>query len=269
MADPLDRTHGWIGLARGVWQSPSSLQVLTLELGGDVTLNLVQIPAGDFLMGSPASEPGRDANEVQHVVRITRPFYLGAHEVTQEQYELVMGSNPSAFREAKNPVEQVSWHEAQEFCRKLSEKTGRTVRLPTEAEWEYASRAGTAGPLLKRACGLLANRRAMGSGFLRRAGLGGFLAVQVLLNGSMNQLCAGPPDCGGFGIQPVQQGLIQSHSDLLFARSLQHDSQYTREMHCDQEVLRFDMQWDTMHTTTAALPRAGRASREYFTRSRP
>jgi formylglycine-generating enzyme required for sulfatase activity len=76
-------------------------------------------------------------------VRISKPFFMNVYEVTQEQYEAVMGGNPSNFKGARNPVEWVSWEDATEFCRRLSQKTGRTVRLPTEAEWEYACRAGT------------------------------------------------------------------------------------------------------------------------------
>jgi formylglycine-generating enzyme required for sulfatase activity len=71
---------------------------------------------------------------------------MGRFEVTQEQYQKVMGKNPSNFKEAKHPVEQVSWNDAVEFCKKLSQKTGRTYRLPSEAEWEYACRAGTTTP---------------------------------------------------------------------------------------------------------------------------
>jgi formylglycine-generating enzyme required for sulfatase activity len=117
---------------------------MELDLGGGMTMKLALIPAGEFLMGSPAGEAGRGDHEgPQHRVRITKAFYMGATQVTQEQYQAVMGKNPSWFKGAKNPVEQVSWNDAQEFCRRLSAKTGKTVRLPTEAEWEYACRAGT------------------------------------------------------------------------------------------------------------------------------
>jgi len=117
---------------------------LTLALADKVTLKLVLIPAGKFMMGSPVNEPGRDFDEgPRRMVTVTRPFYMGVYEVTQEQYECVMGKNPSHFNGAVNPVEMVSWNDAMEFCRKLSAKSGRTVRLPTEAEWEYACRAGT------------------------------------------------------------------------------------------------------------------------------
>ena len=78
-----------------------------------------------------------------HEVTISKPFHMGIYEVTQKQYEAVMGKNPSHFPEAAKPVETVTWEDAAEFCRKLSQKTGQTVRLPTEAEWEYACRAGS------------------------------------------------------------------------------------------------------------------------------
>ncbi len=118
-----------------------------------IDMKLAYIPAGKFLMGSPSSEPERDANELQHEVEISRPFYLGVYPVTQAQWLKVMPKNPSHF-DARNgggplyPVDQVRPAEAAEFCRKLSalpeeKKAGRVYRLPTEAEWEYACRAGT------------------------------------------------------------------------------------------------------------------------------
>jgi formylglycine-generating enzyme required for sulfatase activity len=116
---------------------------LTLDLGDKVTLKLVRIPEGKFLMGSPESEKDRDKNETQHEVTISKPFYMGVTEVTQEQYETVMGNNPSTFKGKTNPVEAVSWDDAQTFCKLLSKKSGKTVVLPTEAQWEYACRAGT------------------------------------------------------------------------------------------------------------------------------
>ncbi|MBL7140416.1 MAG: formylglycine-generating enzyme family protein [Planctomycetes bacterium] len=109
-----------------------------VDLGGGVTMRFVFIPAGSFPMGSPASEAGRDGDELQHRVTLTKPFYLGKNEVTQGEWQSVMGSNPSHFKGSNRlPVEMVSWQDCQEFCR----KTG--LRLPTEAEWEYACRAGT------------------------------------------------------------------------------------------------------------------------------
>jgi formylglycine-generating enzyme required for sulfatase activity len=121
----------------------SSAAALTLDFGKGVTMKLVLIRPGRFMMGSPDSEQGGDSRESpQHEVVITKPFYIGVTEVTQAQYEAVMGRNPSKFKGPTNPVDSVIWDEAVEFCRKLSEKTGETIRLPTEAEWEYACRAG-------------------------------------------------------------------------------------------------------------------------------
>ena len=109
-----------------------------------IGMQLKLIPAGSFLMGSPESEQERKENEIQHKVTLTKSFYLGIYEVTQEQYEKVMGSNPSKFKGAKLPVEMVNWDDAREFCEKLSQlEKNMTYRLPSEAEWEYAARAGT------------------------------------------------------------------------------------------------------------------------------
>jgi len=119
-------------------------KTLILNLGKGVTMKFVRIPAGKFLMGSPETEAGRVDNEgPQHTVTISRPFYLGVTEVTQAQYEAVMGANPSNIKSANRPAAKVSWDDAMRFCAKLSEKTKRKVRLPSEAEWEYACRAGT------------------------------------------------------------------------------------------------------------------------------
>ena len=109
---------------------------------------LVPIPAGEFLMGSPETEPGRLSNDVQHQVTLTKPFLLGVHEVTQGQWQAVMGTTPwkgkQYVKEGDDyPATHVNWHDAVEFCRQLSEKEGLEYRLPTEAEWEYACRAGT------------------------------------------------------------------------------------------------------------------------------
>jgi len=96
-------------------------------------------PPGEFMMGSPASEKGRLKNEAQHSVTITKAFYLSETEVTQEVWQKVMGANPSSFKGASNPVEQVSWNDCQKFCQSSG------LRLATESEWEYACRAGTTG----------------------------------------------------------------------------------------------------------------------------
>ncbi|MDP6381551.1 MAG: formylglycine-generating enzyme family protein, partial [Phycisphaerae bacterium] len=123
-------------------------KTVTLNLGGGVTMKFALVPAGKFVMGSPATEKHRDNNDEgpQHKVTISKPYYMGTCEVTQEQYVAMMGKNPSQFKNPKNPVETVPWNDAVEFCRKLSARTGRTVRLPTEAQWEYACRAGTTTP---------------------------------------------------------------------------------------------------------------------------
>ncbi len=112
-----------------------------------IGMRFVLIPAGEFLMGSPEGEQGASPDEKpQHKVRITKPFYLGVYEVTQREYVAVMGSNPSRFRAATHPVGRVSWEDAVAFCGKLSAQEGQEYRLPTEAEWEYACRAGTTTP---------------------------------------------------------------------------------------------------------------------------
>jgi formylglycine-generating enzyme required for sulfatase activity len=120
----------------------------TMDLGNGVTLDVVKIPAGQFLMGSPDNEERRyEYEDPQH--RVTIPeFWLGKYPVTQAQYQAVMGNNPSFFTKdgVDRPVERVSWHEAAKFCKKISGKTGDTFRLPSEAEWEYACRARTKTP---------------------------------------------------------------------------------------------------------------------------
>ncbi|MEJ6479977.1 SUMF1/EgtB/PvdO family nonheme iron enzyme [Nostoc punctiforme UO1] len=116
------------------------------DLGNGITLDMVQIVEGSFNMGSPPDENGRAKNEEpQHVVNVPA-FFIGKFEVTQEQYQQIMGSTPSKFKGAKRPVEQVSWNDSVEFCKKLSQKAGREYCLPSEAEWEYACRAGTTTP---------------------------------------------------------------------------------------------------------------------------
>ena len=119
--------------------------ILPDETTNDIGMQFKLIPAGEFLMGSPADDPDKSSKETpQHRVRITKPYYLGVYEVTQGEYQKVMGKNPSEFKGLTRPVEQVSWEDATEFCRKLSQTDTRfSYRLPTEAEWEYACRAGT------------------------------------------------------------------------------------------------------------------------------
>jgi len=129
--------------AGGKTKSPP--KELTIDLGKGVKLELVLIPAGEFMMGSPASD--KDAfpfEKPQRRVRITKPFYLGKYLVTQEQWEAVTGSNPSRLKGPKNPVETVSWDDCQQFLGKLNSKSaagGGKFQLPSEAQWEYACRA--------------------------------------------------------------------------------------------------------------------------------
>jgi formylglycine-generating enzyme required for sulfatase activity len=120
---------------------------LTANFVNWVRMEFVLIPAGKFMMGSPKSEAGRsDSEDTQHGVTIAAPFYLGKYEVTQGEWKAVMGSNPSMFKgDDRLPVEGVSWDDCQEFITRLNaKKDGYVYRLPSEAEWEYACRAGTA-----------------------------------------------------------------------------------------------------------------------------
>jgi len=148
--------------------SPDPAAVLSkyieLDLGGGVKMKLVRIEPGTFSMGSPPGEKDRDGDEFQHPVEISKPFFMGIHEVTQAQYQRIIGKNPSWFSAQGDgngkvaglntddfPVEQVSWNDAMEFCRTASnlpqvKAQGWLVDLPTEAEWEYACRAGTKTP---------------------------------------------------------------------------------------------------------------------------
>jgi len=120
-------------------------KTLAVDLGKGVKLELVLIPAGEFKMGSPDSD--KDAfkwEKPQHRVRITKPFYLGKFLVTQEQWEAVMGGNPSDLKGPKKPVEMVNWEDCQKFLKRLNDKVrGERFQLPTEAQWEYACRAGS------------------------------------------------------------------------------------------------------------------------------
>jgi len=111
-----------------------------------IGMDFVRIPSGTFLMGSNSSEAGTHEKPA-HMVNVSRPFYMATTEVTQAQWKAVMAGNPSRFHGDDLPVERVSWSEAREFIRRLNAWEGTTLyRLPTEAEWEYACRAGTSGP---------------------------------------------------------------------------------------------------------------------------
>ena len=126
--------------------TPTLAPIPTPPTNNDVTLEMVKIPGGTFIMGSPEGENGRDSNESPQYQVNVPTFFMSKFEITQEQYQQVMGENPSYFKGYKHPVENVSWNDAVEFCRRLSLETGRNYRLPTEAEWEYAARAGTTTP---------------------------------------------------------------------------------------------------------------------------
>ncbi len=127
----------------------------TEDLGDGIKLTLMLIPSGEFLMGAPPDEPESEARErPQHKVRVSQ-FLMGRYPVTQAQWQVVAGydrvdkdlnPDPSNFKGVNRPVEQVSWEEAQEFCQRLSSKTKKDYRLPSEAQWEYACRAGATTP---------------------------------------------------------------------------------------------------------------------------
>jgi formylglycine-generating enzyme required for sulfatase activity len=143
----------------------------------------IEVHPGGFVMGSPPDEPGREEQERQHAVTLSHPFWLGAFEVTQHQWEVVMGTNPSWFRtdDGSRPVESVTWFEVQEFLSRLTEHvTGSRFRLPTEAEWEYACRADTTtaygtGPVLRETdANVAASPEMTATGHGRTMGVGSF-----------------------------------------------------------------------------------------------
>ncbi len=120
--------------------STTGASQLTLDLGGGVTMELLSIPAGTFVMGN---DEGYDDEQPLHQVTISRELYIGKYEVTQEQWKAVMGTSPSGHPGSSRPVEKVSWEDAVAITEALSGTTGHDIRQPTEAEWEYACRAGT------------------------------------------------------------------------------------------------------------------------------
>jgi len=142
---PLWIAATFAGCGGGETQRPAATaETLTVDLGRGVTLKLVRIPPGTFHMGSPEGEEGRGTSEKRHEVTLTQPFYLGVTEVTQAQWDTVMQGHAYTGEVSDRPVEGIPWNEAAAFCRLLSRKTGDVYRLPTEAEWEYACRAGSA-----------------------------------------------------------------------------------------------------------------------------
>jgi formylglycine-generating enzyme required for sulfatase activity len=119
--------------------APGNKTSFTENLADGITLEMVSLPAGQFLMGSSES----DSEKPPHQVKVNS-FAIGKYPITEAQYQAVMGTNTYYSKNnPQNPVENVSWNDAQAFCQKLSQITGKTYRLPTEAEWEYACRAGT------------------------------------------------------------------------------------------------------------------------------
>ncbi|MCP4108120.1 MAG: SUMF1/EgtB/PvdO family nonheme iron enzyme [Desulfobacteraceae bacterium] len=123
------------------------------EITNSLRMKFVYIKAGTFTMGSPENEKGRDSDEKQHRVTLTKGFYMQTTEVTQRQWKAIMGSNLSNFKGCEEcPVENVSWNDTQEFIKKLNQKGEGVYSLPTEAEWEYAARAGTDTPFYFGKC---------------------------------------------------------------------------------------------------------------------
>ncbi len=140
---------GYAAIGFRVLLEASVLEERSVVLPGGVAMRFAKIPPGEFMMGSPESEAGRQKDESpQHRVRVERAFWLGVYEVTQAQWRAVMGSDPSAFRETAAggalPVEMISWNDAQAYLQKLNALGQGSFRLPAEAEWEYAARAGSA-----------------------------------------------------------------------------------------------------------------------------
>lgn len=119
---------------------------LTFRIGS-TAFELVRIPSGHFDIGSPEKETGHQPDESPvRKTRISRPFFIGRYPITQEQFQIVMRANPSNFRGKNFPQDQVTFSQALEFCRRLSSLAGIPIELPTEAQWEYAARAGTSTP---------------------------------------------------------------------------------------------------------------------------
>jgi formylglycine-generating enzyme required for sulfatase activity len=118
----------------------------SIDLGKGITLQLVLILAGKFQMGSDPSDEDHNDDETQYEATISKPFYLGKHQITQAQWEVVMGYNPSKIKGHDLPVTNVSWDDCQKFINNLNADSVECFRLPTEAEWEFSCRAGTNTP---------------------------------------------------------------------------------------------------------------------------
>jgi formylglycine-generating enzyme required for sulfatase activity len=155
---PIPATRGWLVREGKEWrkqEEPITEKGYLEELAKGVAITMLQIPAGEFLMGSPQSEEERsDFEGPQHQVKL-QSFFLGQTPVTQAQWKVVAGwpkvavdlnPTPSRFKGDIRPVEQVSWEEAMEFCHRLSQRSNLAYTLPSEAQWEYACRAGTKTP---------------------------------------------------------------------------------------------------------------------------
>jgi formylglycine-generating enzyme required for sulfatase activity/tRNA A-37 threonylcarbamoyl transferase component Bud32 len=193
---------------------------------------LAFIPPGEFEMGSGEAENGYPDERPRRRVTIDRGFFMGIYEISQAQYQAVMGSNPARFTgAAARPVERVSYHDAVEFCRRVSEQTGRVVRLPTEAEWEYAARAGSAARFsfgdderlslryanfadLSNASPALPGRMDYDDGFPQTAEVGRFVSNDFFLydmHGNVWEWCQGP-----YLIDPIDP--TTARTDLASAR---------------------------------------------------
>jgi formylglycine-generating enzyme required for sulfatase activity len=127
-------------------REPGQARQVAIDLGQGVTLEMVYIPGGTFFMGAAPNEADANSDEQPSHKVTVKPFYLGKYQVTQVQWQAIVGNNPSYFKGENRPVEQVSWEDSKAFCDRLSQRTGQTFRLPSEAEWEYACRAGTTTP---------------------------------------------------------------------------------------------------------------------------
>jgi formylglycine-generating enzyme required for sulfatase activity len=119
---------------------------LVIKINDTIALNCIKMPSGKLLMDEPMYVAVRYVEQVPHMVTLTKPVYISEIPITQEIWEAVMGANPSKAKGAKLPVESPSFADIKKFCQILSEKTGRTVRMPTAAEWQYMARVGTSNP---------------------------------------------------------------------------------------------------------------------------